>query len=117
MELNSEYHAPYLDDFIGAAAAAKGKAVVMIRSWGWNNTSDVAAINASREFYKPLIPLDIWTAMFESEFSFCEVSNIVETLDWLEDTFPESQATCTDQSKYIFWALYNDQGQPIADNE
>ena len=57
MELNSEYHATYLDDFIGAAAAAKGKAVVMIRSWGWNNTSDVAAINASREFYKPLIPL------------------------------------------------------------
>ena len=55
--------------------------------------------------------------MFESEFSFCEVSDIAETLDWLEDTFPESQATCTDQSKYIFWALYNDQGQPIADNE
>jgi hypothetical protein len=117
MELNSEYRATYFDDFIGEAAVSKGKATLFIRSWGWNNTTDVAAINASREFYKPLIPLDIWTAMDQSEFSFVECDNIEEISEWCEDTFPESQAGTTDQSKYIFYALYNALGQIIDSNE
>lgn len=117
MELNSEYRATYFDDFIGEAAVAKGKAILFIRSWGWNNTTDVAAINASMDFYKPLIPLDIWTAMTQGEFTFVECDDIAETLEWCEDTFPETQAGTTDQAKYIFYALYNDIGQIIDSNE
>ena len=117
MELNSEYRATYFDDFIGEAAVAKGKAILFIRSWGWNNTTDVDAINASMAFYKPLIPLDIWTAMSVGEFTFVEVDDIAETLEWCEDTFPETQASTTDQAKYIFYALYNDIGQIIDSNE
>lgn len=117
MELNTNYTTAYMHDFIGSVAATKQKPVIFIRSWGWNNTTDVAAINASYDLYKTLLPLDIWTSMKESEFTFIEAENLVEALDWTEDVFPESQASTTNQANYIFYAVYNTVGQLIASNE
>ena len=36
--------------------------------------------------------------------------------DFLQDTFPASQAS-VETEMYIYYALYNDEGQVIADNE
>lgn len=117
MELNTNYTANYFEDFIGAAAVSKGKPIIFLRSWGWNNTSDIDAINTSMDLYKSIIPLDIFTALHQSEFVFVEVDSLEEAMIFCEDAFPESQASVTNPANYIFYAVYNSQGQQIASNE
>jgi hypothetical protein len=38
-------------------------------------------------------------------------------MEWLDDNLPQSQASCTTPENYIFYALYNAEGQQIATNE
>jgi len=117
MELNTNYVAKYFEDFIGESAKAKNRGVIFLRSWGWNNTKDIEQINASMELYKMRLPLDIYTALHQSEFVFVEIDNVVEAMEFCEDMFPQSQASTAEQAFYIFYAIYNDQGQIIASNE
>ena len=115
--MNNDYEVFYFDNFIGKYAAAVGKAVVYFRAYGWNHSSDVDAINASMDLYKEILPIDIWTALSNSEFVFMEVDDIQETIDFLESNLPDSQATTTTPENYIHYSLYNDQGQIILSNE
>lgn len=115
--MNSNYDIFYFDNFIERYAALKGRAVVYFRSYGWNHSTNVDAINASREFYKGILPLDIWTALDNSEFAFMEVDDLEEVFEWLDGNFPASQATTTTPENYIHYSLYNAQGQLILSNE
>ncbi|CAF34294.1 hypothetical protein S-PM2d229 [Synechococcus phage S-PM2] len=117
MELNTNYTSTYFEDFIGSAAVAKQKCIIFLRSWGWNNTKDIDAINASMDVYKSLIPLDIFTALHQSEFVFIEADSVEEAMIFCEDAFPESQSSVSNQANYIFYAVYNKQGQLITSNE
>tara|TARA_Y100000385_G_C12888550_1_gene548929 strand:+ start:291 stop:638 length:348 start_codon:yes stop_codon:yes gene_type:complete len=114
--MNSDYEIFYFDNFIERYAIAKETAVVYFRSFGWNNSTDVDAINKSREFYKDILPLDIWTALDNSEFAFMEVSNIEETMDWLDSNFPSTQEGLPTPENYIHYSLFNAKGQIIFDN-
>jgi len=115
--MNQDYEVFYFDNFVGNYAADVGKPVVYLRSTGWNNSTDIDAINASYELYKEILPLDIWTALKQSEFVFMEVEDIDETIQFLDNDFPESQESTTTPENYIFYALYNAEGQLIESNE
>jgi hypothetical protein len=68
------------------------------------------------EFYKGIIPLDIFTSLKNSEFCFVEVNDINEASEFLEYNFPESQESCTTLENYIHYSLYNEQGQIVLSN-
>ena len=116
MEITSEYQLYNLEHTIGAYAKAIGKPVVYLRSYGWNNSSDVTKINASRDVYKEFLPIEWFNELDESEFSFVVLDRLGNMADFLQDTFPASQAS-VETEMYIYYALYNDEGQVIADNE
>ena len=115
--MNSHYDIFYLEDFIGKYAAEVEKPLVYFRATGWNNSTDVDAINASYDVYRDFLPLDMFTVLSNSEFAFMEIEDIEDTLEFLGANFPESQATCAVPENYIFYAVYNAQGQLIANNE
>lgn len=116
-KMNTPYDVYYFDNFIENYARMKGKAVVMLRSYGWNNSSDVDAINASYTLYQSILPGDLWTALKQSEYVFMEVDDIQQTKEFLEASLPESQASTTTPENYIFYSLCNAEGQIIANNE
>ena len=117
MELHANYTINYLQDFIGESAKRQEKTIIFLRSTGWNNSTDVDAINASRELYKTRISLDIWTDLTQSEYVFIACDNTEEAFDFCEDVFPASQAACTRPEDYIFYAIYGPNGQLLSDNE
>lgn len=117
--MNSDYEVFYFDNFIGRYAAAIGKPVIYFRSYGWNNSSNVDTINASMETYKLILPIDLWTALANSEYVFVEIGDqvIEEVINFLDYHFPESQASTTTPENYIHYSLYNSDGQLIHSNE
>ena len=117
MELNANYDIDYLADFIGQSALTQEKSVIFLRSTGWNSSSNVDAINASVAKYRLVLPLDILTALQQSEFTFIMNDNVEEALEFCEDAFPSSQSIVTTPEDYIFYAVYGPNGQILADNE
>lgn len=115
--MNTNYDLFYFDNFIERYAALKGKAILYLRSYGWNNSTNVDAINSSYEEYKTILPLDMWTALKQSEHVFLEVDDIEDTLDFVESSLPKSQATTKTPENYIHWTLVNNSGQTIGSNE
>ena len=115
--MNTPYDVYYFDNFLEKYALAKGTAIVLLRSYGWNNSSNVDAINASYELYKDILPNDMWTALKNSEYVFMEVNDIDDTLLFLESNLHDSQETTTTHENYIFYSLCTAQGQIIANNE
>lgn len=115
--MNKNYETFYFENFIENYAATKGKAVLYLRSTGWNSSTDVDAINASYDLYKSILPLDIWTALKESEHVFLEVDDLEDTLNFVQAVLPDSQATTSNPVNYIFWSLVNSDGQTINNNE
>lgn len=115
--MNTHYDVYYFDNFIERHAALINKPVVYFRSVGWNTSSDVDAINASWEAYEDILPGDLWTALKNSEHVFIECDNVNTMMEWLDDNLPQSQASCITPENYIFYALYNAEGQQIATNE
>lgn len=114
--MNTDYDVFYFDNFIERYAATTGKGVIYLRSYGWNNSSDVDAINASMDLYRDLLPLDMFTALQQSEFVFVEVDDLDDTIEFLETTFPESQENCAVPENYIHFSLYNSLGQSVLSN-
>ena len=113
----NNYDVFYFDNFIERYVASNNKSLIYLRSTGWNNSSDVDAINASRDLYKVRLSLDIWTDLTQSEHVFILCDNTEEAFDFCEDAFPESQAACTRPEDYIFYAIYGPNGQLLSDNE
>lgn len=114
--MNTDYEVFYFDNFIGRYAAQLGKPVVYLRSYGWNHSTNVDAINASYDLYKEILPIDWWTALKNSEYVFVEVEDLNETIEFLDNYFPESQEGTQTPENYIHYSLYNAQGQIITSN-
>lgn len=115
--MNTSYELFYFDNFIESYARLANKPVVYYRSTGWNNSSNVDAINASYETYRTILPLDLWTALKQSEHVFMVVDSIEDTMTFVENNLPESQAGTSVPENYIFYSLCNAEGQTIASNE
>jgi len=52
----------------------------------------------------------------DSEHVVLELEEMGDIMNFLQDNFPTQQAG-TPKEQYIFFALYNDEGQVILDNE
>lgn len=65
--------------------------------------------------YKNILPSDMYDALHESEFVFLVLENILEAIDFCEDIFPESQASC-EKEFYIHFSIINELGQNIFSN-
>jgi hypothetical protein len=115
--MNTPYDVYYFDNFIENYARMIEKPVVMFRSYGWNHSTDVDAINASYAVYEDILPTDLWTSLKQSEYVFMEVSDLDDTILFLESCLPSSQAETATPENYIFYSLCNAQGQIIASNE
>lgn len=113
--LNSNYECMYFQDIIENYAVSNEKCVVYLRSYGWNNSDNVERINQSMDIYSNILPLDIFTALQQSEFVFISIDSIQEAIDFFDDVLPESQASC-DKEDYIHYTIYNSLGQVIVNN-
>lgn len=110
-----DYNTLYFANFIEKSAELIGKPVIYLRSYGWNNSTNVEKINQSMEVYKAMLPLDIFTALHNSEFVFLIIEDIQEAIQYCEDTFPKSQAEC-EKEFYIHCSIINEIGQTIYSN-
>jgi len=113
--LNATYDSMYFEDLIEEYAKSNNKCVVYLRSYGWNNSDNVERINQSMEIYKNILPLDIFTALTQSEFVFVTLDGEQQAMDFFDDVLPESQASC-DKEDYIHFTIFNSLGQKIASN-
>lgn len=113
--LNSNYDCLYFEDIIEDYAKNCEKCVVFLRAYGWNNSDDVDRINQSKEIYRSILPLDIFTALTQSEFIFVNIDDIQDAVDFFDDVLPESQSSC-DKEDYIHFTIFNSQGQIIVSN-
>lgn len=113
---NTDYQIYDLQTFIGRYALLAGKPLIYFRVYGWNNSNDVDAINASMDLYESILPIDFNILFRDSEHLIVEMDSIIEAEQFLLDSFPRTQADVP-KEQYIFYALYNDQGQVILDNE
>lgn len=114
--LYSNYNVSYFEDFIANHAALIGKPVVYLRSFGWNNSTNVESINESMSFYEQILPADVFVCLKNSEFVFMEVDDIEQAMIFLEDNFPKSQTDVGYPELYIHFSLYNALGQIILSN-
>jgi hypothetical protein len=114
--MNSEYQIFFFDNFIERYAKLSGKPIIYIRTYGWNNSQDVEKINESMSIWQDILPNDMFTVMKNSEFSFVEVSNLEEAVDFLETNFPTSQAEVAFPELYVHFSLCNELGQIILSN-
>lgn len=95
---------------------AKSLPHLFVRVVGPNKCKDVDKLNEVYSLYRNLLPYDVFTAIFNSEFFIIEFENIEEGIRFLEDSFPNSP-TDGDPDYYIFGALYNAEGQLVFSNE
>lgn len=115
---NQNYQIFNLNEIFGKYALATGKPLAYIRSYGWNNSSNVEAINTSIATYEQLLETDIVADMKDSEHIIIELERLDSiVMEYFEDNFPESQSKTAVAEQYIFYALFNEQGQLIASNE
>lgn len=114
--MNSEYQIYFFDNFIERYAKLFGKPVIYIRTYGWNHSQDIEKINESMSVWQDILPNDMFTVMKNSEFSFIEVDNLEEAVDFLESNFPLDQASVAYPELYVHFSLYNELGQIILSN-
>lgn len=113
--INSDYTCKYFEELIEEYANYTGKCVVYLRSYGWNNSDNIEKINESMEVYKNLLPLDMFTALHQSEFVFVTIEDIQEAINFFDEILPEDQSKC-EKEFYIHYTIYNSLGQVIANN-
>ena len=118
MTISTDYQVYDLETAIGKYAAKIQQPVLFLRTTGWSNSSDVDKINASRAIYANTVPADIYNQLINGEWHVTVLDEMSDIQQFLIDTFPESQAqVASNPEMYIFYALYNDQGQVIDSNE
>ena len=118
MTISTNYQVYDLETAIGKYAAKIQQPVLFLRTTGWSNSSDVDKINASKAIYADTIPTDMYTQLVNGEWHVTVLDELSDIQQFVTDTFPESQAqVASNPEMYIFYALYNDQGQVIDSNE
>lgn len=113
--MKQEYDTLHLANFIEKSVQLIGKPVVYMRSYGWNNSTDVDKINQSMDVYKQMLPVDMFNALHDSEFVFLILEDIEEAIQFFGDTFPKSQSEC-EKEYYIHFSIINEIGQTIYSN-
>ncbi len=118
MTISTNYQVYDLETAVGNYAAKIQKPVLFLRTTGWSNSNDVDKINASKAIYADTIPTDMYTQLVNGEWHVTVLDELSDIQQFVTDTFPESQAqVASNPEMYIFYALYNDQGQVIDSNE
>ena len=118
MTISTNYQVYDLETAIGKYAAKIQQPVLFLRTTGWNNSSDVDKINASKAIYADTVPADMYTQLVNGEWHVTVLDEMSDIQQFLDDTFPASQAQVVDDPEmYIYYALFNDQGQVIDSNE
>ena len=118
MTISTDYQVYDLETAIGKYAAKIQQPVLFLRTTGWNNSSDVDKINASKAIYANTIPTDMYNQLVNGEWHVTVLDEMSDVQQFLIDTFPASQAQVADDPEmYIYYALFNDQGQVIDSNE
>ena len=118
MTISTNYQVYDLETAVGKYAAKIQQPVLFLRTTGWNNSSDVDKINASKAIYADTIPTDMYNQLINGEWHVTVLDEMSDIVKFLDDTFPESQAQVVDDPEmYIYYALFNDQGQVIDSNE
>lgn len=116
--INQNYQIFNLQEILGRYALEAGKPLAFIRVTGWNNSTNVDAINTSIARYSKMLESELIADMKESEYVVVELERLDRgVMEYFEDNFPESQAGVLTPEMYVFYALYNDLGQLIASNE
>lgn len=113
--MTQDYTVLHFANQIEKFANLLGKPVVYLRSYGWNNSTDVEKINQSMDVYKSMLPIDIYNALHDSEFVFLEIDNLEEAIQYCEDTFPKDQSKC-EKEFYIHCSIINELGQTVYSN-
>ena len=118
MTISTNYQVYDLETAIGRYAASIKQPVLFLRTTGWSNSNDVDKINASRAIYINTVPTDMYNQLITGEWHVTVLDELSDIQQFLTDTFPESQAQVADDPEmYIYYALFNDQGQVIDSNE
>ena len=118
MTISTNYQVYDLETAVGNYAAKIQKPVLFLRTTGWSNSNDVDKINASKAIYADTIPTDMYTQLVNGEWHVTVLDELSDIQQFVTDTFPESQAqVASNPEMYIFYALYNDQGQVIDSTE
>ena len=116
--INQNYQIFNLQEILGRYAMTAGVPLAFIRVTGWNNSTNVDAINTSIARYSKMLESDLIADMKDSEYVVVELEKLDQgVLDYFDDNFPDSQASVANPEMYVFYALYNDLGQLIASNE
>lgn len=113
--MKQDYETLYLANFIEKSVALIGKPTVFMRSYGWNNSTNIDKINESMDVYRSMLPEDMFNALHESEFVFLVLEDLEEAIQFFEDTFPKDQASC-EKEYYIHFSIMNELGQTIYSN-
>ena len=107
-----------LETAVGNYAAKIQQPVLFLRTTGWNNSSDVDKINASKAIYADTVPTDMYNQLVNGEWHVTVLDELSDVQQFVTDTFPASQAqVASTPEMYIYYALFNDQGQVIDSNE
>ena len=118
MTISTDYQVYDLETIVGKYAAKIQQPVLFLQTTGWNNSSDADKINASKAIYANTIPTDMYNQMVNGEWHVTVLDELSDTQQFVADTFPESQAQVADDPEmYIYYVLFNDQGQAIESNE
>lgn len=101
---------------LGKYARLIEKPIIFVRTVGWNGPNlNEEKVLESKEIYKNLLPLDIYTCISETESSVIEIDSIEEAISEIGDIFPENKDSCEKES-YIYFAIFNVEGQLIINN-
>ena len=112
----SDYNCLYFEDMLGKYARLIEKPIIFVRSIGWHNPdSNAEKVLESKEAYKVLLSLDIYTCISETEFSVIEIDDIEEAIEEIGNIFPENKDSCEEEF-YIYFAIFNNEGQLIISN-
>jgi len=112
----SDYNCLYFEDMLGKYARLIKTPIIFVRTVGWNDpNSNVEKVLESKEIYKNLLPLDVYTCITETEFSIIEIDDIEEAISEIGGIFPENKDSC-ERELYIYFAIFNAEGQLIISN-
>ena len=118
MTISTDYQVYDIETIVGKYAAKIQQPILFLRTTGWNESSDVDKINASKEIYADALPTDMYNQLVNGEWHVVVLDELSDTMQFVSDAFPESQAqVASTPEMYIYYAVFNDEGQVIDSNE
>ena len=118
MTISTDYQVYDIETIVGKYAAKIQQPVLFLRTTGWNKSSDLDKINASKAIYANTIPADMYNQLVNGEWHVVVLDELSDTMQFVADAFPESEAQVADDPEmYIYYAVFNDEGQVIDSNE